>query len=41
MSDRMLSRELKEIEAHQLMERQVYDFFPPVVEYSANSQTQS
>lgn len=34
ISDRMLSKELKELEMHQLIARTVYDAFPPVVEYN-------
>jgi len=41
ISDRMLSKELKELESHQLVERKVYDLFPPVVEYSATAHTSS
>ena len=33
ISDKMLSKELKELEMHQLVKRTVYDSFPPVVEY--------
>ncbi len=33
ISDKMLSKELKEMERHQLIVRKVYDAFPPVVEY--------
>lgn len=33
ISDKMLSKELKELEMHQLVKRTVYDTFPPVVEY--------
>ncbi len=33
ISDKMLSKELKELELHQLVSRTVYDAFPPVVEY--------
>ena len=33
ISDKMLSKELKEMERHQLIVRTVYDAFPPVVEY--------
>jgi DNA-binding HxlR family transcriptional regulator len=41
ISDRMLSKELKELESHQLVKRKLYDSFPPVVEYSATSHTHS
>ena len=41
ISDRMLSKELKELEIHQLVLRKVYDSFPPVVEYSATAHTRS
>ena len=41
ISDRMLSKELKELETHQLVKRKVFDSFPPVVEYSATVHTQS
>ena len=34
ITDRMLSKELKELEMNQLIRRTVYDAFPPVVEYS-------
>ena len=34
ITDKMLSKELKELEAHQLIKRTVYDSFPPMVEYS-------
>lgn len=34
ITDRMLSKELKELELNQLIKRTVYDAFPPVVEYS-------
>lgn len=34
ITDRMLSKELKELEMNQLIKRTVYDAFPPVVEYS-------
>ena len=41
ISDRMLSKELKELETHHLVVRKVYDSFPPVVEYSATAHTSS
>src|SRR6218665_84217 len=34
ITDKMLSKELKALEANKLVKRQVYDSFPPVVEYS-------
>lgn len=34
ITDRMLSKELKDLEMNQLIKRTVYDSFPPVVEYS-------
>ena len=34
ITDKMLSKELKELEQHQLISRTVYDRYPPVVEYS-------
>lgn len=33
ISDKMLSKELKELEFHELVKRTMYDSFPPVVEY--------
>ena len=41
ISDRMLSKELKELEAHKLVNRTVLDAFPPVVEYSSTLHTNS
>jgi DNA-binding HxlR family transcriptional regulator len=41
ISDRMLSKELRELETHQLVARQVYETFPPTVEYSATTHTLS
>jgi len=41
ISDRMLSKELKELESHQLVIRKVIDAFPPVVEYSTTDHTMS
>ncbi|GAA3927598.1 transcriptional regulator [Chitinophaga oryziterrae] len=41
ISDRMLSKELKELEAHSLVKRNVFDTFPPVVEYSGTDHTNS
>lgn len=34
ITDKTLSRELKNLEAHQLIQRRVYDAFPPRVEYA-------
>ena len=34
ITDRMLSKELKDLEEHQLIKRTVHNSFPPVVEYS-------
>jgi DNA-binding HxlR family transcriptional regulator len=34
ITDKMLSKELKELEANQLVKRTVLDSFPPAVEYS-------
>lgn len=34
ITDKVLSKELKALEANQLIRRQVYDTFPPTVEYS-------
>ena len=34
ITDKVLSKELKELEAHQLIKRTVYDTHPPTVEYS-------
>ncbi len=34
ITDRMLSKELKDLEVNQLVKRTVYDDFPPVVEYT-------
>lgn len=34
ITDKVLSKELKELEANQLIKREVYDTFPPTVEYS-------
>ncbi len=33
ISDKMLSKELKDLESHLLVKRTVYDTFPPTVEY--------
>jgi len=34
VTDKVLSKELKELETNQLIKRTVYDTFPPTVEYS-------
>ncbi|MCP9756066.1 transcriptional regulator [Lacihabitans sp. CCS-44] len=34
ITDKTLSKELKNLEANQLIKRQVHDTFPPTVEYS-------
>jgi DNA-binding HxlR family transcriptional regulator len=34
ITDKMLSKELKDLEINQLVERTVYDTFPPTVEYA-------
>ena len=34
ISDRMLSKELKDLETNKLIKRTIYDTFPPTVEYS-------
>jgi DNA-binding HxlR family transcriptional regulator len=34
ITDKMLSKELKNLEGNKLVKRQVYDTFPPTVEYS-------
>lgn len=34
ITDKMLSKELKDLEINQLVKREVYDSFPPAVEYS-------
>lgn len=34
ITDKTLSKALKELESHQLIKRTVYDSFPPMVEYS-------
>jgi len=34
ISDKTLSKELKSLEANQLLKRDVYDTFPPTVEYT-------
>lgn len=37
ISDKILSKELKNLEANELVKRNVYDTFPPTVEYSITS----
>lgn len=39
ISDKMLSKELKDLEQHQLVTRTVYDTFPPTVEYAQTEHT--
>ena len=34
ITDKMLSKELKDLEINQLIKRTIYDTFPPTVEYS-------
>jgi DNA-binding HxlR family transcriptional regulator len=34
ITDKTLSKELKNLEANQLIRREVYDTFPPTIEYS-------
>jgi DNA-binding HxlR family transcriptional regulator len=34
ITDKMLSKELKSLEMNKLVEREVYDTFPPTVEYT-------
>ena len=34
ITDKMLSKELKDLEMNQLIKRTIYDTFPPTVEYS-------
>jgi len=41
ISDRMLSKELKDLEENKLVDRTVSDAFPPVVEYSATEHTET
>jgi len=41
ITDKTLSKELKHLEANKLVKRQVYDTFPPTVEYSITSHGQS
>ncbi|MGN6211486.1 winged helix-turn-helix transcriptional regulator [Parafilimonas sp.] len=37
ITDKMLSKELKDLEVNQLVKREVYDSFPPAVEYSVTA----
>ncbi|RYE25335.1 MAG: transcriptional regulator [Sphingobacteriaceae bacterium] len=41
ISDKILSKELKRLEANQLVKREVYDTFPPTVEYSITAHGKS
>ena len=41
ITDKMLSKELKMLEANQLVLRRVFDDFPPVVEYSITKHGES
>lgn len=41
ITDKMLSKELKDLELNQLAKRTVYDTFPPTVEYSITEHGQS
>ena len=41
ISDKMLSKELKALEINQLVQRKVYDTFPPTVEYALTTHAQS
>jgi DNA-binding HxlR family transcriptional regulator len=41
ITDKTLSKELKNLEANKLVKRQVYDTFPPTVEYSITAHGQS
>jgi len=41
ISDKMLSKELKDLETNQLVKRTVYNTFPPAVEYSVTEHTGS
>lgn len=41
ITDKTLSKELKNLEANQLVKRDVYDTFPPTVEYSITAHGQS
>lgn len=41
ISDKMLSKELKDLELNHLVNRKVYDTFPPTVEYSVTEHTET
>lgn len=41
ITDKMLSKELKDLEMNQLVRRDVYDTFPPTVEYSITEHGQT
>lgn len=41
ITDKTLSKELKSLEANQLLKRDVYDTFPPKVEYSITAHGKS
>jgi DNA-binding HxlR family transcriptional regulator len=41
ITDKMLSKELKDLELNQLIERKIYDTFPPTVEYTITEHGQS
>ena len=41
ITDKVLSKELKDLETNQLITRTVYDTFPPTVEYAATEHGQS
>jgi DNA-binding HxlR family transcriptional regulator len=41
ITDKTLSKELKNLEANQLVKREVYDTFPPTVEYTITAHGKS
>jgi DNA-binding HxlR family transcriptional regulator len=41
ITDKMLSKELKDLEMNKLVKRRIYDTFPPTVEYSITEHGQS
>ena len=41
ISDKMLSKELKDLEANHLVNRSVYDTFPPTVEYEVTEHAET
>jgi DNA-binding HxlR family transcriptional regulator len=41
ITDKMLSKELKDLELNKLVKRTIYDTFPPTVEYSITSHGKS